>query len=336
MNKLLELFCAVLLFTVLSLGAAKAEKECGSPEPAINTQAERGLLEKESIIIAVHNWSSQIVMSHVVGQLFEKIGCKVEYVSGDARGVYEAIRTGDVTIEVEVWEGSFAKFFNEALDKGGILDVGTHEAITREDWWLPNFVIEMCPGLPDWKALNKCSDMFARTDSDGKGVYVDGPVNWLHEDDRRIEALGMNFMTMNVDKPNDLWVELETAYKNKKAIVMFNWSPNFTDSQYGGQFVEFPKFHEKCETDKTWGINPNLTHDCGSPAGGYLKKAAWHEMPTKWPGAYKALTRINFTTNHIGDMAVYVDVDQMEYKNAARSWIIDNKTVWEPWLLDLK
>ena len=35
-------------------------------------------------------------------------------------------------------------------------------------------------------------------------------------------------------------------------------------------------------------------------------------------------------------MAVYVDVDQMEYANAARSWIIDNKTVWEPWLLDLK
>jgi len=313
-------FATMLALGLFSFSNAKAEK-CGSTDP---------------IIISLHQWTSQIVMSHVVGELFEKIGCKVKYIKSGSQAVYEAVRIGEVTIELEIWERTFGSLFNEALDKGGIIDAGTHDAITREDWWVPNFVIEMCPGLPDWKALNKCSDMFARTDSDGKGVYVDGPVNWLHEDDRRIEALGMNFMTMNVDKPNDLWVELETAYKNKKAIVMFNWSPNFTDSQYGGQFVEFPKFHEKCETDKTWGINPNLTHDCGSPAGGYLKKAAWHEMPTKWPGAYKLLTRINFTTKNIGDMAVYVDVDRMWYADAARSWIMDNKTVWEPWILDLK
>ena len=311
---------AMLALGLFSFSNANAGK-CGSTDP---------------IIIPLHNWTSQIVMSRVVGELFEKIGCRVEYISdSDSQAVYEAVRIGDVTIELEIWERAFAALFNEALDKGGIIDAGTHDAVTREEWWLPNFVIEMCPGLPDWKALNKCSDMFARSDSDGKGVYVDGPVKWLH-DDRRIEALDMNFVTMNVDNANDLWVELETAYKNKKAIVMFNWSPNFTDSQYGGQFVEFPAFHEKCETDKAWGINPNMTHDCGNPAGGYLKKAAWNEMPTKWPGAYKALTRINFTTKHIGDMAVYVDVDQMWYADAARSWIMDNKTVWEPWLLDLK
>ena len=207
MKKLIGLFSSLLLFTVLMLDAANATKNCGSKDP---------------IIIPIHNWTSQIVMTRVVGELFEKIGCKVKYTfKTDSRAVYEAVRIGDVTIELEIWERSFAALFNEALDKGGILDAGTHDAVTREGWWLPNFVIEMCPGLPNWKALNKCSDMFARSDSDGKGVYVDGPVKRLH-DDRRIEALDMNFVTMNVDKANDLWVELETAYKNKKAIVMFN------------------------------------------------------------------------------------------------------------------
>ena len=71
------------------------------------------------------NWSSQIVMSHVVGQLFEKLGCNVEYTSTDSQAVYEAVRIGDATIELEVWEGSFATSFNAALDKGGILDAGT-------------------------------------------------------------------------------------------------------------------------------------------------------------------------------------------------------------------
>ena len=319
MKKLLGLFSAFLLFTVLTLGVANATKDCGSKDP---------------IIIPIHNWTSQIVMSHVVGQLFEKIGCKVWYENEDSQEVYEAIRIGDATIAVEVWEGSFAKSFNSALDKGGILDAGTHDAVTREDWWLPNFVIEMCPGLPDWKALNKCSDMFARPGSGGKGVYFDGPTEWLHNDAKRIEALGMNFVTVNKDGAGALWAELDAAYKNNKAIVVFSWSPNFTDALYGGTFVEFPAFHEKCETDKSWGINPNMTNDCGNPNGGYLKKAAWDKMPAKWPAAYEVLTRINFNTNMIGTMAMYVDVDQMEALDAAKRWIKENEEVWKPWLLD--
>jgi len=286
---------------------------------------------RDPIIIPTHNWSSQIVVSHVVGQLFEKMGYTVEFVSTDSQAVYESVRIGDAHIELEVWEGSFATSFNAALDKGGILDAGTHDAVTREEWWYPTFVGELCPGLPDWKALAKCSDMFARPDSGGKGVYVDGPVEWLH-DTKRVEALGMNFITKNVGGSAALWAELESAAKTNTAIVLFNWSPNFTDALYGGAFIEFPAFHEKCKTDASWGINPNMTNDCGSPAGGYLKKAAWHGMPMKWPAAYKALTRINFTTNHIGSMAMFVDVDEMEHDEAAARWISENEAAWSPWL----
>jgi len=319
-RKLLNIVSTTMLVLgFFSLNNANAEK-CGSTD---------------TINIPLHNWTSQVVMSHVVGQLFYKIGCKVSYKSTESQQVYESIRTGDNIIALEIWERPFGKLFKEALDKGGIIEAGKHDAITREGWWLPNFVIEMCPGLPNWKALKKCSDMFVRSDSNGKGVYVDGPIEWLH-DTRRIEALGMNFVTMNVKKANDLWIELETAYNKKEAIVLFNWSPNFTDSLYGGQFVEFPTFNEKCITNESWGVNSNMTHDCGDPVGGYLKKAAWHGMPKKWPGAYKVLTRINFTTNNIGDMAIYVDVDRMAYAQAASSWIIDNKNVWEPWLSDLE
>ena len=75
-----------------------------------------------------------------------------------------------------------------------------------------------------------------------------------------------------------------------------------------------------------------MTNDCGNPAGGYLKKAAWDGMPTKWPAAYEALTRINFDTNMIGTMAMYVDVDQMEHTDAAKKRIEENKKVWELWL----
>ena len=87
----------------------------------------------DPIVIPIHNWSSQIVMSHVVGQIFESMGNNVEFVTTDSQAVYESVRLGDVTLELEVWEGAFGASFRAALEKGGLHDAGDHDAVTRED-----------------------------------------------------------------------------------------------------------------------------------------------------------------------------------------------------------
>ena len=118
--------------------------------------------------------------------------------------------------------------------------------------------------LPDWESLNSCAGLFVKQDSNGKGVIFDGPANWGHNYQNRIEALGMNFSVINVSETNELWSELESAKNNNEPIIIFNWSPNFTDALYGGEFISFPEYHDDCENDPTWGINSNSTHDCGS------------------------------------------------------------------------
>ena len=318
--KIFKIWTAIVaMLSVLGFISTAKAAECGSTDP---------------IIIPLHNWSSQIAMSHAVGQMLEsELGCDIEYITTDSQAVYEAVRIGDATLELEVWQGSFGVSFNAALDKGGIIDAGTHDAVTREEWWLPDFVIDLCPGLPDWEALNGCAELFARADSGGKGVYIDGPVEWLH-DQERAKNLGMNFEIRNVGGAGALWAELESAFKTQTAVVVFNWSPNFTDALYGGSFVEFPAWSNECLQDPSWGPNPDATGDCGSPAGGYLKKAAWHGMPTKWPAAYKALTRINFTTNMVGTMAMFVDVDGLEHADAATRWINENPDSVKAWFHD--
>jgi glycine betaine/proline transport system substrate-binding protein len=100
----------------------------------------------DPIVIPIHNWSSQIVMSNVVGQMLEQNGNAVEYVTTDSQAVYESVRLGDVSLELEVWEGAFGASFRAALEKGGIVDVGDHNAVTREDWWYPMWTKDACPG----------------------------------------------------------------------------------------------------------------------------------------------------------------------------------------------
>ncbi len=284
---------------------------------------------KDPIILPTHNWSSQIVMSYVVGKLFEKLGDNVEYKPADSQAVYESIRRGDVTVSMEVWQSTFGKSFNEALDKGGIIDAGTHTAKTREEWWYPAYVTEFCPGLPSWEALNACAETFSSPETAPLGRYLDGPADWHGQETKdRIEALKMDYKAVFAGSAAALWAELEAAKKNNKPIVLFNWSPNFTDALYGGDFIEFPEYYEGCrKEDGGDGV-------CGSPPAGWLKKAAYYQMPKKWPAAYKLLTRIDFDKVQIATMAKLVDIDGLEHEEAADKWLADNEAAWKPWLKD--
>ena len=286
----------------------------------------------DPIIIPTHNWSSQIVMSYVVGNLFESMGNNVEYVSTDSQAVYESVRLGDVTLELEVWEGAFGVAFNEALAKGGLHDAGDHNAVTREDWWYPLWTKDSCPGLPSWEALNDCAAMFATPETGDKGRFLGGPVDWLKHDAERVEALGMDFVVVNAGSAAALWAEVSAAERNKRPVVIFNWTPNFVEAVWEGEFVEFPAYFDGCKDDPALGPNPDATYDCGNPADGYLKKAAWDGMEDKWPNAYQVLRKMSFTNPQIAEMAKLVDVDEMEPEDAALQWIEDNEDVWQPWL----
>ena len=285
----------------------------------------------DSIVIGLHDWSSQIVDSRVVGDILEKVGAKVEYVTTDSQAVYEAMRLRAVPLETAVWEATFGAAFEAAKAKGGIVDVGTMTAVTREEWWFPEWDKEVCPGLPDWKALNDCAKHFATPETGDKGRYLGGPVDWQMHDGDRIAALGMNFTLVNAGSASALWAEIAAASKDKRPIVVFNWTPNFIDAVYPGEFVEFPVHFDGCEDKPELGVNPNAAFDCGFPGDGYLKKAAWDGMETKWPKAYAVLKKVDFTNAQLAEMAKMVDVDGMEPEDAAAKWVADNEAVWKPW-----
>lgn len=305
------------LSALVALGTAGAAPAADSSDP---------------IVIPIHNWSSQIVMSNVVGNMLEDMGNSVEYITTDSQAVYESVRLGDVTFELEVWEGAFGASFRAALEKGGLHDAGDHDAVTREDWWYPLWTKDSCPGLPDWKALNACADVFKTAETGDKGRYLDGPVDWLKHGKERAEALGLDFVVINAGSAAALWAEIAAAEKDRKPVLVFNWTPNFAEAVWPGEFVEFPAWEDGCDKDPAKGPNPNALYDCGNPATGYLKKAAWDGMKGKWPAAYCLLTKVSFTNPQIAEMAKLVDTDELEAEDAAVEWLEANEGVWMPWV----
>jgi glycine betaine/proline transport system substrate-binding protein len=285
----------------------------------------------DPIKIVVNNWSSQVVLSNIIGQLLQSKGLNVEYKSSDTQLQYTAMTAGDMDFQVEVWEGSQAESFDKAV-KAGVIDLGSHTAVTREDWWYPTYMKEMCPGLPDWKALDACAAKLATAETGKKGRFVGPPADWGKHYSDRIQALKMNFQEVPVGQAATLWAELQAAYDRKEPVVIFNWTPNFIEAKFEGEFVEFPTYEPACLTDKKWGSNPDAVYDCGAPAKGYLKKAGSKQLGEKWPAATAMLKKVNFTNAMIASAAALVDVDGMTPEDAAKKWIATNETTWKTWV----
>ncbi|MDJ0610452.1 MAG: ABC transporter substrate-binding protein [Kiloniellales bacterium] len=307
---------AIVAAAALSLGAAVSAKADSS----------------DPIKIPIHNWSSQIVGANIVGKILNEAGYEAEYIPADSQVVYTSMCEGDIDLVHEVWQGAFGVAFEKVVDEGCVVDAATHDAKTREEWWYPSYVEEVCPGLPDWEALNKCADLFKTPETGDKGRFLAGPVDWLKHDHERVEGLGMNFQVVNAGSAAALWAELESASKRKEPIVLFNWTPNFIEAIYEGKFVEFPAYDPACKDDPAWGMNAEKTYDCGNPKDGYLKIGVWQGMPEKWPGAYKIMQRMNFSNLDIAVMSKLADIDGMEPEEAADKWLADNEAKWRGWI----
>ena len=301
MKKFISLFYALVLFAGFTTVAKAADP----------------------IRIPVLNWSSQIVMANVMAQAFEELGYDVELVPAESATRYEAVRVGELHVAHETWESTMALPFYEAMDKGGLIDAGSHDLITFEEMGVPNWVIEdgLCPGLPSWEALKspECAANFATPDSEGKGRWLEGPYEWHTEVmPNRLKGLGIDdlWMVKFAGTADALWAELEAAKKEGRGTIIFNWSPNFTDAA-GFTFIEFPPYFEGCRLEQGGSLE---TTGCGSPKG-WLKKAAHIKFPITHTSAYKFYTKMEFTAPNIGEMANYVDNEGMTHAEAATAYI---------------
>lgn len=281
------------------------------------------------IRLIVNNWTSQIVMAKILGKIYQKKGYTVEYKELSSNDQWAHLHRGLEHVQVEVWQGTMAEDLSRIRALGQVVEVGDHDALTREDWWYPTYVEENCPGLPSWRALKKCAHLFAHKSTSPQGRYVGGP--WEKPERARIRALEMDFVVKPVQVADELWVELKRASAKKEPIVLFNWSPNWIEDRFEGKFVEFPEYDPNCETVPAWGVNPKRIHDCGNPKDGWLKKVAWVQMEQTWPCAFAVLKDMNFNNAMISQIAAFVDADGMTHIQAADKWISENTALISTW-----
>jgi glycine betaine/proline transport system substrate-binding protein len=308
----------IFLATVaaLTLGGAAAMAEVESTDP---------------IKLTLHDWTGQLITTNLMAAVLEEAGYNVELVQADYLAQFAGLETGDLHLAMEIWATTGQEALDAAVATGNVVNLGETGMLAKEEWWYPLYMKEKCPGLPDWKALNDCAELFATPETAPKGRYLGGPVTWGGFDEERIAALGLNFEVIHAGTDAAMFAELEAAYQRQDPIILWVYAPHWAPQKYEGEWVEFPTYEPACYTDPAWGSNPAATHDCGKPFGP-IWKAGWAGLEGKWPGAANAIKAFSIDNDAMGAMITKVDLEGQAIEDVVDEWMDANEAVWSVWI----
>ncbi len=285
----------------------------------------------DPIRLTLHDWTGQLITTHIMGEVLKQAGYNVEYVQADYLAQFAGLKTGDLHVAMEIWETTGRQAMDEAVATGLVENAGETGMMAIEEWWYPAYVKDDCPGLPDWRVLNECAELFATPETYPKGRYLGGPVTWGGFDDERVEALGLDYEVVHAGTDAALFAELESAYQRKAPILLWVYAPHWAPIKYEGEWVEFPPYEPACYEDPSWGINPDMKYDCGKPRGP-IWKVVWAGVKDKWPGAYAAIRAFRVTNDEMGDMIGRVDLEGQSVEAVVADWMAKNEDRWKAWI----
>jgi glycine betaine/proline transport system substrate-binding protein len=285
---------------------------------------------RDAIRIAVHDWTGQRITASIAGGMLRQMGYQVRYVVVDYLKALEAMARGEVDLVTEQRASTADEAMAKADARGDVEKLGPLGPKAREDWWYPLYMKERCPGLPDWKALKNCGEVFSTPDTKPLGRYLGLPGMWGGNDQERIDALGLPFVVVDASNEDAMFADLRDSYRHKAPLMVWAYSPHWVGARFEGEWVEFPPYDPSCYTDSKWGPNPDKTYDCGKPRGDIWKYATL-DMKTKWPQAYRTMKRLQIDQKELEEMVAAVDLDGQLVPSVATRWLARHREVWERW-----
>ncbi|RUO97764.1 ABC transporter substrate-binding protein [Hyphomicrobium sp.] len=300
-------FFAIAAFASLSATAANAAE----PEST------------DPITISQSPWTGNLITSDLAAKLLLKMGYNAKVVPIDGVAVFPAMDAGDISFDVEIWESTSLQLVEASEKSGKSVKLGSLGFEGEDHWWYPEYVKEKCPGLPDYKALQKCVDLFKTPETGDKGQLLVYPVDWGTNDEPRVKTLGLDYQVVHAGSEAALLAQVKAAYQRKQPILAWLYLPHWAPAVYKGEFVKLPPYTPECYSSGTYG--------CEKPKAA-ITKMAWSGAKAKWPRAYKMIEAFQLPLADYQAMERDVDVDGKDPSAVVDAWMATHEAIWKPWI----
>jgi len=298
---------------------------------AVSAGAQSTPESDEPVRLAMNEWTGQHVSTAVAGEVLKRMGYNVEYVTAGYYPQVQAMAEGDLDASLEIWSSNIGDGWDEHFDSGAV-EVVSHSGLQpQEAWYVPGYVVDMCPGLPNWEALNDCVDLFATPETMPSGRFLDYPADWGDKNRPRIEALGLDFVNIQSGGEGAIIAEIKSAYERQAPLLTMFWEPHWIHAQYDMQRVYLPEYEEGCLEDPALGPNPDVAWDCDW-AGAEIWKVANPALEDSHPGAWGLIDAYSITNAEQAQMMSEIDDKGRDLIEVVNEWLDNNPDKVQAWM----
>lgn len=199
----------------------------------------------KTVVFADAGWDSIQIHNAVAGYVLDKgFGFKWSQVTGSSAITYEALKTGEIDVYMEVWTDNLAPYAKDLADKK-FEEFGINYADNAQGFYVPRYVIEgdatrnIKASAPDLKTvadLAKYPKLFKDDENPSKGRIYGGIPGW--EVDKilfnkfNFYGLNENFIYFRPGSEAALASVLTAAYEKGDPIVGYYWDPTWLLAKY--------------------------------------------------------------------------------------------------------
>lgn len=274
----------------------------------------------ETIRLAMLEWTGAHISTRIAGQLLQKLGYEVDYVTAGNFPHFSGLADGTISASVEIWLNNVGDIFAKVLEEEKIENIGLLGLETREGWLYPKFMEELCPGLPDWTALEEpgCVQTLSTPETAPDGRFLDYPADWGSRAATILADNDMPYVAVPAGSEGALVAELESAGAARTPLLMMFWGPHYALAENEVGWVEMPP----CKDDSN--------EHCIRPPD--VVKVVWSGFAEKWPAGYELLQQLQVSAAEQEKMMLAIDKNGQDLDTVVKEWVDANEAVWKPWV----
>ncbi|MBE9505976.1 MAG: ABC transporter substrate-binding protein [Chloroflexi bacterium] len=294
--------------------------------------------EKDTVVFGDLSWDSAQVANRIAAFIVQHgYGYDVDYVPGDTITILQALRSGDVQVNMEIWVENQLEPYNEALDAGDVIDLGNNFGDNYQGWLVPTYMIEgdsergidaTAPGLKSVFDLPDYWELFEDPEDKSKGRFTNSIPGWMCTaiNTQKLATYGLDeyYTDFVVGSDAALSGSMAGAYAKGDSWLGYYWAPTWVLGKFDMTLLEEPAYDVDIFTEEKG-------FACAYPSNN-VNIAVNAAFADANPDVVEFLSNFTTTTALQNKVLAYMQENEASTDEAAMYFFAEYEDLWTSWV----
>lgn len=296
--------------------------------------------EKPTVRLYGGQWESLWVNNAIAEFIIEEgYGYPVETVESTGLVMQTSMSSGEIDLNMEMWQQNWIDWYNEQIEKANIVNLGMIVEAGPQFFIIPKWVAEQYH-IKTVFDMKDHWELFGDPEDPSKGVFYNGIIGWACTEINvvKLEAYGLTRF-YNIISPGSsasLEAVLARAQMNGQPVFGYYFAPNALMAAYDWYILEEPPYTHQCWEKVTAAVEDGSLRPLDR-ACAYedlpVDKVAHSGLVGKAPDVVEMLRRMVVGLEPLNKTLAWAkENDVQDWQEAAIYYLQNYEDRWETWV----